>query len=551
MVQSQLRSRALPAVAWAGPGLLVGAGLLLFGPAGLDDSYITFGVVDRLLATGAIENYNGDPVEQSSSLLHVLVLAVVTLATSLPVPIVGLLVGVLFGAATTVLAAVLAERLQRGAAAPAALIVGTGAYLVHWSFGGLETSLAAFVLLLAAAVTVRVLERGTGSGVLVAFTAVALAQTLVRPEAGFVLIAGLVGAGVLLRRYPDAVRRLAVLVAVAAAVGIAVALVRWGYTGHPVPQPVVAKTGAPVADTVLRGLTYFDRWLLRPVTVVVIVVALAGAFLHRGRRPAVETVLWAFAAAGVAAAVFSGGDLMMAGRFFVPSVAVIGLLAGVGFVRAAERYGRRVAVGLAAVLVGAQVIGLGQTMLQDSAGQPAWAPDLVVPGTPAGFSPPWVERRNRVHLRDAAFLPAVSAEIDRLRAKLGRPVLVGGGQAGMVMRYLELDDPDRQRYIDTNRLADDTLAPCDALTAHSPIGAHLSYRDWMASPTRCGAPEPDLIFDLRPVRDQLLSTGRYVLVHEQADPTLPPGAAVVPGTERVTGQFVAVRADLFDGEQTG
>ena len=69
----------------------------------------------------------------------------------------------------------------------------------------------------------------------------------------------------------------------------------------------------------------------------------------------------------------------------------------------------------------------------------------------------------------------------------------------------------------------------------------------MASPTRCGTPEPDLIFDLRPVRDELLATGRYVLVHEQEDPILPPGAVVVEGTERVTGQFIAVRADLVDG----
>ncbi|RZT83848.1 hypothetical protein EV383_0667 [Pseudonocardia sediminis] len=532
----------------AGPALLVGAGLLLFGPAGLDDSYITFGVVDRLLATGAIANYNGDPVEQSSSLLHVLVLALVTVVTSLPVPVVGLVVGVLFGAATTVLAAVLAERMHPGSAVPSSLIVGTGAYLVHWSFGGLETSLAAFVLLLAGLVTVRALERGIDTGVLVAFAVVVLAQTLVRPEAGLVLVAGLIGTGVLLWRRPDAVRRVAVLVAVAAAVGVAVALVRWGWTGYPVPQPVVAKTGGPMLEAAQRGLTYADRWLLPPFMLVVIAVAVVGAFLLRGRRPAVEPVLWAFALAGVAAAVFSGGDLMMAGRLFVPSVAVLGLLAGVGFTRAAERYGRRAGAVLAVVLIAAQGLGLAQTTLYDSAGQPAWAPDLVVPGAPAGLDPPWVERRNRVHLRDAAFIPVVSAEIDRLRAKLGRPVLVGGGQAGMVMRYLALDDPDRLRYIDTNRLAGNELAPCDAFTAHTPIGAHLSYRDWMASPTRCGTPEPDLIFDLRPVRDELLATGRYVLVHEQADPVLPPGANVVTGTERVTGQFFAVRTDLFDGE---
>jgi len=50
-------------------------GFLLFGSTGRDDSYITYWVADQFRRTGRIANYNGKAIEQSSSLLHVLVLA--------------------------------------------------------------------------------------------------------------------------------------------------------------------------------------------------------------------------------------------------------------------------------------------------------------------------------------------------------------------------------------------------------------------------------------------------------------------------------------------
>ena len=54
---------------------LILIGFLFYGPSGHDDSHITYAAAYQLLEHGQILNNNGERVEQSSSLLHVLLLA--------------------------------------------------------------------------------------------------------------------------------------------------------------------------------------------------------------------------------------------------------------------------------------------------------------------------------------------------------------------------------------------------------------------------------------------------------------------------------------------
>ena len=58
-------ARALPALAF------LATGALLFPSSGRDDVYITYGPALALAETGSISNWNGEAVEQSSSLLDV------------------------------------------------------------------------------------------------------------------------------------------------------------------------------------------------------------------------------------------------------------------------------------------------------------------------------------------------------------------------------------------------------------------------------------------------------------------------------------------------
>jgi hypothetical protein len=78
-----------PAIWWVSTGaalVLVVVGLTLFPASGRDDIYITYWAAHTLSEYGQILNYEGLRVEQSSSLLHVLLLSVLHLSTHVDVP---------------------------------------------------------------------------------------------------------------------------------------------------------------------------------------------------------------------------------------------------------------------------------------------------------------------------------------------------------------------------------------------------------------------------------------------------------------------------------
>ena len=78
------------------------AGLLLFPSARADDTHITYWAAHSLSQYGEILNYNGERVEQSSSLLHVLLLALLQRLTTLDVELMGKPFSVIFGIASVV-----------------------------------------------------------------------------------------------------------------------------------------------------------------------------------------------------------------------------------------------------------------------------------------------------------------------------------------------------------------------------------------------------------------------------------------------------------------
>src|SRR4051812_15689114 len=82
------------------PVVLLVLGAVFFGSTGRDDAYLTYWPAHTLATSGRILNYNGQRVEQSSSLLHVVVLAAVSRLTSLSIPSAGWIVGLMSGAAS-------------------------------------------------------------------------------------------------------------------------------------------------------------------------------------------------------------------------------------------------------------------------------------------------------------------------------------------------------------------------------------------------------------------------------------------------------------------
>src|SRR5262245_53700809 len=79
--------------------ILILTGLVLFGSAGRDDSHLTYWPAHTLATSGHIVNYNGDRIEQSSSVLHVATLAALHRMTTLDVVTIGTLFSVAMGGA--------------------------------------------------------------------------------------------------------------------------------------------------------------------------------------------------------------------------------------------------------------------------------------------------------------------------------------------------------------------------------------------------------------------------------------------------------------------
>jgi hypothetical protein len=128
--------------------MLVLVGAFFFPSAGRDDAHITYWAAYSLYHFGEVLNYNGDRVEQSSSLLQVILLAIAAFVSKIDIVTLGKLSSILFGVASLVALHILTKKIEPKAAFLAAALTGTSAYFAYWSFGGLETTLATFTSLL-------------------------------------------------------------------------------------------------------------------------------------------------------------------------------------------------------------------------------------------------------------------------------------------------------------------------------------------------------------------------------------------------------------------
>jgi hypothetical protein len=111
---------------------------------GIDDAHISFYAAHALATTGEMLNYNGERVEQSSSLLHVLLTTLFARISNTNVVTVGYVIPMLAGWLCLPLLWVIARREQL----TTATLLCTALPLVYWAHAGLETALFACLLLL-------------------------------------------------------------------------------------------------------------------------------------------------------------------------------------------------------------------------------------------------------------------------------------------------------------------------------------------------------------------------------------------------------------------
>ncbi|WP_437579855.1 hypothetical protein [Sorangium sp. So ce887] len=129
--------------------LFLALGFFLFASGGTDDTHITYWVSHALARHGQLLNFNGERIEQSSSLGLVCLLALLHRITTIPIPILGHFTGLAFGAAAIAWAVWLARAVSPRLAYLAAPLVATTGGFLYWSTSGMESSFAAFAAVLA------------------------------------------------------------------------------------------------------------------------------------------------------------------------------------------------------------------------------------------------------------------------------------------------------------------------------------------------------------------------------------------------------------------
>ena len=529
-------STSFDAVATAGPRSIVPSALVVlsvaislvaYGSALIDDSYITFGAA-RELAEGRLANYNGDPIEQSSSPLHVLVLATTHRITGLALPIVGVALGIVFAAITIAATWWVSRRSGDSVrvAASASAIVAVSVPLTYWAVGGLEGPMvAAIVVIGVGALSLPDMPRSTP------IAAVALCLlTFARPE-GFIVVAVGLALTTAVRAWAGDARRVVPIWVSVLSFGATTAILRLVVTGHALPNTARAK--ARGLD-VLRGVKYLATSLDRvsSLALALLLVAAGAAIVDAVRaRDLRRSVIGAWAVTGLSLVVAAGGDWMPAGRFVLPWIPLLALLA------CSTTFGvRRVAPALLVL----QLIGTGVFVATDSGGTL-----LGTSVTSSGRPPvPLVESRSIGVRRDLQTVPELVAIVDRIEETTGRTVTVSSGQAGISMFYLVGSGAD-VRFVDRFQLSTRDFDRCADLLRQNVFGALMEYGAWFAAEERCGVPAPDVVFEWGPSSAQPDLVGRYTVVFEQtaADISIDPTWGTGPFTH---SQFVAVRNDLLD-----
>lgn len=525
--------------------LALTAGLALFLSTGHDDAYITFWSAHSLLELGEIVNYSGDRVEQSSSLLHTLWLALSAGVTRQPLPVVGYWTGVGFGVLAVFRAQVLCGRLGWGSPPWLPFVVATLPISLYWWFGGLETTLAAW-LSVELAIVASDLSSGRKRWHSASALGVTVAYLTVRPEAFAVLLSAL-GAWLLIARGappPRAIRSQApsgtspkrdatgethagaLRLWALATTGLFLLLVvfRLAYFGQAFPQPVYAKVGAGLTDSVASGLAYTVKTaLFRPYALTFFASLLGAAVLlarrARERGPVdASTLVLLLLGANTAFVLFAGGDWMRGGRFFA-HFAPLALVAGAGAIHETAPGRRAVALVLTLALLanGAGVLALA---LGESSGRPLWsflARDAALRAQ-AGESFHWSERANRVRTRDLLFVDAMNRVVDQLLERT-EPVTIMSRQAGMVMFYVAKEHFGRIRFIDAYGL---TSPEANALSARLALdrrstGTQISPPRLIEALEQDGgaAARPDVVFDIYPTGPELSALG-YETVYSQS-----------------------------------
>ena len=547
---------------------LVGLSVSLFPSAGRDDAYITYWAAHTLREFGEIANLNGAHIEQSTSLLHVLVLGAVSLVTTFPVPAIGPPTSVVFGVVTVIYSYEFARRyVGRWYAMGAAMIVATAAPFVYWTTGGLESTMTALVATALLYHLTRYLERpGTGRPPAAVWVAMG-AFLLARPESIFVIASVLVGLFVILRlrstsvaedrleSYALTIRKLLWAALTSAVLMTAIFAVKMAYFGGWLPQPVAAKLGGDaLLSGVGEGVEYVITALLPPPLSLLPFFSIAGV-VYFARKLALDEeeftgglLLSLYTLAYIAFILLVGGDWMEGSRFIVPVIPALALLAVVIIPHIKLRDLQVYAIG---GIIAFHVVGAVWFAKFGSISTPLWDVSRVEQIDLPIERYSWFARPNRTHLRDMPVVEELGSVIERLQPSVDGKLTIMSGQAGFVPFHALGPLYDQIEFIDRRGVTTPHFTECevtneverDSTGLLRVLPTFFAYAEEIEK--QCSVESPHIIFDLdlpELTIENIVTRNGYVVVYRQTGKIQM--SKTLQGIEVLAHEFIAVREDL-------
>ena len=399
----------------------VSIAFVLFGAGGRDDVYMSYWPAYTLATQGKILNYNGQKLEQSPSLLHVLTLGALSKITGHRPDEIGW--GFIFVCAALVvfLTGLVAKKLFPSSWTWALALIVLSPPLLYWAVSELEGPLTALTLLLVFVGWCAFLQSGK-----YLWLFAAAPYLLVRPEATFVLCAACL---VIAVQQTHRKRALVMLLSILF-LGGALALYRLSWTGYAAPLPAYIK-GAFRPFNFLVGFEYLV------VYVPVLVFAVFG-LVKLAKANQFGLVMLSLVISVIAFTLAAAGDWMEGWRFLVPIAPFL-------------------AIGLATLnplprVIGgvAQLLALFYLAYSQSTGTPIWA------RSPADPRFPWAASICRDHGRDLAFSEKINETIAAMLDKKPR-VSVATIRMGLTCYRMKVRFGDRVQIVDLVGLCDDML----------------------------------------------------------------------------------------------
>ncbi|HQQ63436.1 MAG TPA: sulfatase-like hydrolase/transferase [Pseudomonadales bacterium] len=524
---------------------------VLYGHTGRDDAFLTYWPALTLAEHGDILNYNGDRLEQSSTLLHTLSLAI--LHKILPViamPTLAWGVSIAAGLLSLLLAASALQKQQTHSSG--LLVLASAPSFLFWASSGMETLTA--TLLFTATVFIFQ-QRDITRKQLLWLAGTAALAVMTRPEVFLVLLAFVIGNAVLqfLTGNRDKAQNalgITLFTSTLAAI-VVVSLWRHFYFGAWFPQPVFAKSLPLNGQTLLKGYAYLLSGGQSLTTLVLCAGGLLALLLalclrrHPHRSAIITAATLAFAQ--MAFVFTAGGDWMEAGRFLVPVLPA--LLIAIALLLSPWRWLHAL---LITALFAVSLYDSFKFVQTTSSGFPLWERqqkrDAYLPVQTFNIPYSNTELQTKDALRDVPQLEALAATIGKMSGMTDR-IQIASIQMGFIPYHLSETYPGILHFLDLRALAtsDLTRCPVTAAIAHSDTGLKLTYNDFFALlpqlQARCGIAKPDIIYDMGYAgrKDVLLQNG-YRFIYKEV--------RLVKGdfSQRSIGSdlFIAVRQELVE-----